>query len=281
MTFSTLLLGLFFSAIIAALGYQRGSLSASGAVGAWIVGGIIFASGGIGWAILLVAFFISSSALSHYRARAKEPLAEKFQKGHRRDFAQVIANGGWGALIALAYSFNSHPLFFAAYLGALATVNADTWATELGVLSQSPPRMIMNGKIVATGTSGAITLLGTFVALCGAGFIAMIGFVFLFISFDFQLFFFTPRLALGAGQLSVVTLAGFLGALFDSFLGATVQAIYFCDYDQTETETRVHRCGRAARLVRGARWLDNDAVNFSASVFGSALAVAGIWIVQQ
>ena len=68
------------------------------------------------------------------------------------------------------------------------------------------------------------------------------------------------------------------GSLFDSLLGTTVQAMYFCDYDQKETERRVHSCGRVTRHIWGWTWLDNDAVNFTASVFGSAVG-ALFWII--
>jgi uncharacterized protein (TIGR00297 family) len=215
---------------------------------------------------LLVAFFVTSSALSHFKERAKEPLAEKFQKGHRRDLGQVLANGGAGALGALAYALDPQPIFFVAFVGAMATVNADTWATELGVLSKSPPRLITTGRVVAVGTSGGVTLFGTFIALCGALLIAMLA-----------------AMVEVNGKWFVVsvagTIAGLLGSLFDSLLGATAQAIYFCDHDQKETEARVHRCGNATRLIRGWRWLDNDGVNFLASVAGSAMAVCIAWAI--
>ncbi|MBI3913285.1 MAG: DUF92 domain-containing protein [Chloroflexi bacterium] len=280
MNFSAFLLGILFSLAIAAFGYARGSLSRGGAFGAMIVGTLVFAGGGLLWAVLLVAFFVSSSALSHYHARAKEPLAEKFQKGPRRDFAQVLANGGAGALIALAYGFNPQPAFFFAFLGALATVNADTWATELGVLSKTPPRLITTGKIVATGTSGGITRLGTLVALGGALFIGMIAALSIAIGkLSYLTSNFQPPISNLPVFIFVTAFSGLVGSLFDSVLGATVQAIYYCDFDQTETESRVHRCGRATRRVRGWRWLDNDAVNFLASVAGSVVAIIGSWVV--
>jgi len=69
------------------------------------------------------------------------------------------------------------------------------------------------------------------------------------------------------------TLGGLFGALFDSVLGATVQAMYYCDVDQKETESAVHRCGNKTRLIRGWEWLDNDWVNFLSSIFGSLVAL--------
>ncbi len=276
MILQNLLLGLVLSAIIAALALWRGSLTPNGAIGAMMVGALIFAMGGWMWGLLLVAFFVTSSALSHYQERVKEPLAEKFQKGHRRDLGQVLANGGWGALIALAFGFYPHPAVFFAFAGAMATVNADTWATELGVLSRRPPRLITTGQVVAIGTSGGVTPFGTFVALCGALLIGALAFLFILVAPDAM----APRSRAGFLFPLVIAAAGFFGSLFDSLLGATVQAIYFCDFDQKETESARHRCGRATRLVRGWRWLDNDWVNFLASVVGSGTAVMGYWVIR-
>jgi len=151
------------------------------------------------------------------------------------------------------------------------------------VLSQSPPRLITTDKIVHAGTSGGITLLGTLTALLGAifiGAIAIVTLIFLCVLMPLV----ASRIASPAFPLTpslfllplLAGTSGIIGALFDSVVGATVQAIYFCDYDQKETERRVHSCGRVTRLIRGWTWLDNDAVNFLASVFGSGLA-ALLW----
>lgn len=273
-----LLLGAMLAMIIAALAYRRGSLDLSGAIGAVLVGTLVFAGGGLAGGLLLVAFFVTSSALSHYHARTKEPLAEKFQKGSRRDLGQVLANGGWSACLALVFGLVPQPIFFFALAGAMATVNADTWATELGVLSKHPPRLITNGQVVAIGTSGAITLLGTLVALCGALLIGILGFAATAASALFPTWFYPVRGA--AFLIPIAGVSGLLGSLFDSLLGATVQAIYYCDFDQKETESARHRCGRETRLVRGWRWLDNDWVNLFASVVGSAIAAALYWVIQ-
>jgi len=137
-------------------------------------GGLIFGLGGIPWAVLLLTFFISSSLLSRAFAVSKFVLAEKFAKGSRRDYGQVLANGGLGALLALLLALLPLEVWpWIAFAGAMAAVNADTWATELGVLSASPPRLITNRKVVERGTSGGITLFGNLAALAGA---ALIGF---------------------------------------------------------------------------------------------------------
>lgn len=262
--------GFFLSLLIGLAGYRRGALSGDGVLGALITGTLIFGLGGWEWGILLIVFFVSSSMLSFYRSADKEALAEKFAKGHRRDLGQALANGGLAALLAVGSFLRPHRTWFIACVGALATVNADTWATELGVLSRSLPRLITNGRQVEVGTSGGITWLGNVAALGGASLIGIVGSLSL--------------LLLGEGWKSAAmlivagTVGGVAGALADSLLGATVQAIYWCDTCHKETERSVHRCGRQTRLCRGWHWLNNDVVNFLASVVGALAATMLMWV---
>jgi uncharacterized membrane protein len=72
--------------------------------------------------------------------------------------------------------------------------------------------------------------------------------------------------------IPAATIGGVFGAAFDSLLGASVQAIYYCETCQTETERAVHHCGNHTRPVRGWRWLNNDGVNFLSSVIGALIA---------
>ena len=129
-------IGIGFGALIGYLAYQAGALHRSGAWAAALVGGLVFGFGGIAWAVLLLTFFLSSSALSRAYPEQKNNLSEKFSKGSRRDYGQVLANGGLGALLACLHAlFPDQIWLFIAFAGSMAAVNADTWATELGVLS--------------------------------------------------------------------------------------------------------------------------------------------------
>lgn len=259
------LIGLLLAGAIAWVAYRRGSLSRSGALGAVLIGSTVFGLGGWAWGVLLVVFFVSSSALSHYKEGRKAALAEKFSKGHQRDLWQVLANGGAGALCVLGHAVWPGPLWWAAYVGALAAVNADTWATELGVLAKGAPRLITTGRPVEVGTSGGVTLTGTGAALAGAALIGLVAALFDLaagrsFSFAFLLFL-------------IAAVSGLAGALADSLIGATVQASYFCERCDKETERHpTHTCGQPTRFARGLRWLDNDWVNFLSSVAGAALA---------
>jgi uncharacterized membrane protein len=72
----------------------------------------------------------------------------------------------------------------------------------------------------------------------------------------------------------LVPLAGLLGSLFDSFLGATVQVIYRCPACEKETERHPrHLCGAETTQIRGWRWFNNDWVNFACSLAGAILSV--------
>ena len=243
--------------------YRGRALGRSGVWAALVVGGVVFSAGGWAWAGLLLLFFVSSSLLSHAFAPRKRVLSEKFSKGSRRDWGQVMANGALAALLAASHAWAPESRWvWVAFGGALAAVNADTWATEIGVLSPHLPRHILTGRRVPQGTSGGVSPLGMAAALGGA---ALIGAA-------------TWVGAPTAKAVLAVTVGGWAGAVLDSLLGATVQAMYFCPQCEKETEhTPLHTCGAPTRYLRGWEWMDNDTVNFLASLAGAALAAA-LWV---
>lgn len=273
-----LAVGLIFSSLIGWAAHRRGALTPGGALGAVIVGTAIFGFGGLTWGLLLITFFVSSTLLSHYKETVKEGLAEKFAKGSRRDLGQALANGGAGALIALGVLAvpDATPLL-AAYLGVMATVNADTWATELGVLDKKPPRLITTWQIVEPGTSGGVSLTGLFAKTGGSLLIGLAALAFLALE---RLI--VPAAPSPAPALVLAALAGGLaGSYFDSLLGASIQAIYYCPACDKETERHPqHLCGAQTVYKRGWHWLNNDLVNFVSSLVG-ALAALGVWLLAR
>jgi len=236
-----LILGFIFAIVIAYLAYRAHSLNQSGAYAAAFTGTVIFGIGGWQWAILLLTFFITSSALSRAFRVRKQGLNEKYSKGHQRDAGQVFGNGGIATLFAALHFFFPGSLWsWLGFAAALAAVNADTWATELGVLNPGSPRMITDlRKTVEKGTSGGISVIGTLAALAGAGLIGVLA------------TFLGPRpTSISTGL--IITLAGLAGSLFDSLLGATVQAIYYCPKHNKETEQHpIHTCGTPTTQIRG------------------------------
>ncbi len=258
-------------------GYRKNALTPSGAVGAIVVGTSIFGFGGWAWGLLLIAFFVSSSLLSHYRRAEKEVVTDQFAKSHRRDLGQAMANAGVGTLLALVYGVSPHPVVLGAFIGAISTVNADTWATEIGVLSRQAPRLITTGRVVSSGTSGGVTRDGSLAALSGGFFIGLCAI----------LVFSGDRLVTGHLMawevpwplLPIAGVSGLVGASFDSWLGASVQRIFYCRVCNRETEQATHHCGSRSLPLRGWGWLNNDLVNFISSGAGALVAAAlTLWL---
>ena len=259
--------GFLLAVLVAITAWRFHSLSTSGAFGAALIGTIIFGLGGWKWAVILLTFFISSSLFSRLFPKQKSDLSEKFAKGNQRDISQVLANGGIASIFAiLHYFYPSASWPWVGFIASMAAVNADTWATELGVLNPGNPRLMTNLKKVEKGTSGAISPVGTLASLGGSSLIAILAAL---LKPDQ-----TPFLI-----LAIVSIAGFLGSLFDSFLGATVQAIYTCPTCKKETERHpIHRCGTETIQIRGIKWINNDLVNTGCSLAGPVFGLFFLWI---
>lgn len=243
----------FFSAAA----YALRALTLSGAAAASIVGSFTVLGFGIKGFILLALFFITSSIWSKYRKAEKGKAGEVNEKGDRRDWHQVLANGGIASLAGLLYFLNNEPLWLFVFSVALASANSDTWASEIGTLSRKPPFSLRTFSIAQAGTSGAVSGLGTSAALIGSLLIAVMSYV---------LFSFSIKIAL------LIFIFGFLGNAADTLLGAYFQAVYRCRNCQLETEKLVH-CGQKTERIRGVPILNNDVVNFLSGLIAVLLGI--------
>jgi uncharacterized protein (TIGR00297 family) len=250
--------GFALASVIALIAWRARALRPSGAVAAVIVGTAAMAAGW-DWGVIVVLYFVSSSALSRFRSRDKdERTGGRVEKTGARDGWQVLANGGLFAVAALAYAVEPGMIWQLPAIGALAASAADTWATELGVLSPSRPRSILTLQPVEPGVSGGVTGYGFAAAVAAASFIG------------------TVARALGwpSATLIAALLGGLGGCTLDSLLGASIQSRRRCPSCNVGTEQRVHRCGSATEHVGGIAALDNDGVNLLATAGGAAVGVA-------
>lgn len=83
-------------------GYRKGSLNWSGAVLASVVG-FISCVASVRFGLTLIVFFLGSSKVTKIGADKKKKIEDGHKEGGQRNWVQVVANGGFGTLLALGY----------------------------------------------------------------------------------------------------------------------------------------------------------------------------------
>ncbi len=251
--FGQFLVAFILAFLIAVISYRFKFLSISGSVGTFILAVVIFGVGGWKWTVPILTFFVLSSLISKVGKERRKKFDLIFEKSSTRDIYQVFANGGIAGLSAFIYHFYPNEIFYYAYLASVSAATFDTWATEIGTLFLSKPRLITNFKPVEPGTSGGVSIKGTIGGVVGS--------ILIFLSA-------TPWIEWDAAKLAIVIIAGFIGSLIDSFLGATIQAQYRCYVCSKVTERKIH-CNEFAELIRGNKKFNNDFVNFVCTMSGA------------
>ena len=211
--------------------------------------------------LVLASFLFGSVVIDKIKKlRKKEDSITK--KGDCRDAVQVIANGLVPMLMAIFYSITLNPAFIVAYVAALAEAFADTAASGLGVYPDNVYDVFKMRK-TKQGLSGGMSVIGTLASLIAPFAIAAIALAFSAIDYKIML---------------VVSLAAFVGVLFDSFLGSILQVKYKCRVCGEITEREVH-CGKLSEKHSGFTFFDNDVVNLLSGAFAAALgALLYVWI---
>jgi uncharacterized protein (TIGR00297 family) len=266
-----LLLALGVNSVAALGALWRRAVTRDGALAGLVVGAITLYLGGFFYWGMLMLFFVSSTIVSRIGPARKESLARIHEKDDRRDAVQVLANGGTSVLALALFGITGKPAFAVAAAAGFAAVNSDTWASELGVLSATPPRSIIRGDRLPAGASGGVTTAGTLASVGGS---ALVGIWFAAgIWIPGSLASAGPEGAYGLSPLAalgLVTVAGALGSVVDSILGATIQAHYRAP-DGSYTE-RKRTGSQANTLVQGLRAVTNDTVNFLSSAAAALMA---------
>ena len=258
--YQTFLLGIVLALILAILSYRARFLDGGGSASMFILGVLVFGTGGWKFSLPILTFYLTSSIISKLGKTKKKRLTDTFQKSSRRDLWQVLANGGVAGLMVILWNYFPHEILYYMFVGAIAAANADTWATEIGIFSKSAPRHILTFNRVPIGASGGVSPIGTTGALIGS---AVVAFVTLF--FIRNLFI-----------VLLITLAGFIGSIIDSIIGGTIQVQYRCPNCKKITEKTMHCISYPTVIVSGIAWIDNDIVNTFCTVAGAL--VTGILV---
>lgn len=201
---------LVLSGIICFVAFLFRWLTLGGAKAAFIVGTYTYGLGGVLAAVLLIVFFLTGSWLSKINGFRKRRDSEYNHFETRRNGLQVWANSFWFTLFLGIFYLSKQQIWFMAAVAAIATATADTWATEIGTFGErSRAVLILNFNPVRVGENGGISLKGTISGLFGS---VLIGLLYFFIAKPPYMILFI-----------LVALSGFLGCVFDSYLGAIFQ----------------------------------------------------------
>ncbi|CAN9508512.1 unnamed protein product [Ophioblennius macclurei] len=259
---------------------KRRSLDRSGALGALLVG-FTLTMANCSFFSALLAFFITSTRLTRWGGEHKKKIDADYKEGGQRNWVQVLCNGGVPTELALLYMIEAGPGEMAvdfsrqysaswmclSLLGALACSAGDTWASEVGpVLSKARPRLITTWEEVPAGTNGGVTTVGLLASFLGG---AAVGVAYL----ATQLLT-VADLQGAAPQWPIVVyggVAGLLGSMLDSFLGAHMQ---YSGFDASIGKVVSYESATTRRIC-GKPILDNNAVNLFSSLL-VALVLPGL-----
>ncbi|BFY97413.1 hypothetical protein BsWGS_00453 [Bradybaena similaris] len=254
-------------------GVKKKRLSQSGAVAGLTIGFLLSISC-MRFLLSLLTFFIFGSKATKYQASKKRQIEADYKEGGQRNWIQVISNGGPAAILAIFYVWEvgsvDLPVDFSnryaaswyavAVMSAIASSCGDTFASEIGAVSGvKDPLHVLTWKQVPRGTNGGISVVGT---LCSAFGGLLVGAAFyvteLLIASRIQLSESPPQWPV----LFYGALAGFVGSMVDSCLGATLQ------YSGKHRKTGhiVEYKGPDIEHISGRELLDNHSVNLLSSL---------------
>lgn len=270
-----LILALLLSLGLAFHGYKKKSLDISGCIAAVIVGFISFATS-YRYGLILILFYYTSSKLTKVKEDVKAKLESNYMLGGQRNWVQVFANSILATIIGLIYmiyigeeihiSYNKHDtsksllssFLSTMYVAHYSCASADTWASEVGILSKTKPRLVTSLflRIVPHGTNGGMTPLGTIFSGLGGTFIGLI-------YYTFSIFIDKKINSKQYPMIIVGLICGVLGSLFDSILGATLQASYYSKDKKCIVKTKEEiKNDSSVVKICGVDILSNEAVNF-------------------
>jgi uncharacterized protein (TIGR00297 family) len=228
---------------------------------------------------LLCAFFYSGTRFTKVKADIKKGITVHSINGNGssrgggegpRNHVQVLSNSLIASLLAILQLIwpQSNVLAFGV-IANYAAMTADTWSSELGILSSRPPVLITTLRPCPKGTNGGVSSLGLYMGLAGGLFIGLVSVVAWQFARTLSLFD-QLGLVLGTG------LVGLFGTVLDSVLGATLQKSVINKQGKIVEAPGGFKvtASKEVKVYSGSRdLLDNNQVNFSTA---SASAVIGM-----
>ncbi|MBE7172002.1 MAG: DUF92 domain-containing protein [Williamsia sp.] len=192
-------------------------LTPAGAVAGGLIGLLVFTGAGFTGLAMMTLFFLLGTIATSWKRELKERqgIAEENKGG--RTAGQVIANAGVPALLAVGVLLapaNAN-LFRLMMAAGFASAAADTVSSELGNVYGSRYYNILSFKRDERGLNGVVSLEGSLFGVAASAAIACV-------------------YATGFGwnkNFFVIVLAGTLGNVLDSVLGATLERKHYLSND--------------------------------------------------
>ncbi|MGX7024120.1 DUF92 domain-containing protein [Vagococcus hydrophili] len=261
MTLFYLILGLLGSSFIAFFGFYFKAISKSGILATIFIGTTIAVCGNFSTWPVIIFLFGSSFCISWVKKllfhRAIQKEKELHQKNEARDALQIFSNTLPATLCLIAFYTTNNVAFLVGYLASLSGATADTWSSEIGILSTGKTWDILTFKKIDQGLSGGISWLGTISGCFGS----------LFSTACFFFFNLFTKIPLTYTHFLLIFGIGILASAIDSLLGSLFQAKYKTIHNQlTEKEENT-------QLVKGITWITNDVVNLSTNLISAFLAI--------
>ena len=219
-----LIISLILCIGLAVISYWYQILDARGAIASFAVGLIIAVFANIYWLITLICFLVITFAVTVIEFKYK--IAHGVAQGRHgeRGVASVMANGSILTFIAVFRFQLGYPIAGILFITSISVAASDSFANEIGVLSNKTYLITNLSKRVHPGTNGGVSILGQGAALLGASIPAIIGW-FIISEFNSDIFQITTlaQMPMSAYTLFLPIIIGFVGCQIDSILGATLQ----------------------------------------------------------
>ncbi|MEP7257724.1 MAG: DUF92 domain-containing protein [Flavitalea sp.] len=188
-------------------------LSMAAAIVGGIIGYSIFMGAGYTGLAILTAFFLTGTAATSWKMNRKK--TQGFAESHngKRMTGQVIANAGVaGGLALVSWIFpQGRELFIMMIASAFSSATADTLSSELGNVYGTRFYNILSFKKDQKGLNGVISMEGMLFGIAGSALIA---------------FIYAAGMGFNKNILWII-LAGTIGNITDSILGATLERRQF------------------------------------------------------
>ncbi len=170
-----IIIAIFAAILIGVLAFLFRWLTLDGTKSAIVLGAFSYGLGGLDASLILILFFITGSWLSklnNYKVRRKD---YNNMYDTRRDGQQVWANGFWFTLFLIIHFLFHSEIWMIAAIASLAVATSDTWATEVGVLTNTGNTILITSfQPVIAGVDGGISITGTLAAMMGSTLIAAV-----------------------------------------------------------------------------------------------------------